>query len=109
MAGADQPLIDRLLAWHAAAESGDLAGLFGRILDENGLARRELFAGDAMRRLTNFRQLFEVLALDAARARRPLGDIVRRLAGARGDGWRSRSPRKATRCARRASATPSRS
>jgi exodeoxyribonuclease V beta subunit len=80
VAGADQPLIDRLLAWHAAAESGDLADLFGRMLDENGLARRELFAGDARRRLTNFRQLFEVLALDAARARRPLGDIARRLA-----------------------------
>jgi len=81
VAGADQPLIDRLLAWHAAAEGGDLAGLFGRILDENGLARRELFAGEAMRRLTNFRQLFEILAMDAARARRPLGDITRRLAG----------------------------
>ena len=80
VAGADQPLIDRLLAWHAVAEGGDLAGLFGRILDENGLARRELFAGDAMRRLTNFRQLFEILALDAGRTRRPLGDITRRLA-----------------------------
>ena len=44
--GGDQPLIDRLLAWHAAAESGDLAQLFGRILDDSGLARRELFAGD---------------------------------------------------------------
>jgi exodeoxyribonuclease V beta subunit len=80
VAGADQPLIDRLLAWHVAAESGDLASLFGRILDENGLACRELFAGDALRPLTNFRQLFELLALDAARARRPLGDIARRLA-----------------------------
>jgi len=80
-AGADQPLLDRLLAWHAAAESGDLPGLFGRILDESGVARRELFAGDAMRRLTNFQQLFEILAVEAARARRPLGDIGRRLAG----------------------------
>jgi exodeoxyribonuclease V beta subunit len=80
-AGGDQPLIDRLLAWHAAAESGDLAGLFGRILDESGVARRELFAGDAMRRLTNFQQLFELLAVDAARTGRPLGDVARRLAG----------------------------
>jgi exodeoxyribonuclease V beta subunit len=78
--GADQPLVDRLLSWHAAAESGDLAGLFGRILDESGVARRELFAGEAMRRLTNFQQLFELLAIEAARARRPLGDIARRLA-----------------------------
>src|SRR5262249_23626059 len=46
----------------------------------SGLARRELFAGDAMRRLTNLRQLFELLALDAARTRRPLGDVARRLA-----------------------------
>jgi len=80
-AGADQPLIDRLLAWHAAAEGGDLAELFGRILDDSGLARRELFAGEAMRRLTNFQQLFELLAVDAARAARPLGDVARRLAG----------------------------
>jgi exodeoxyribonuclease V beta subunit len=79
LAGADQPLIDRLLAWHAAAERGDLADLLGRILDDSGLPRRELFAGDALRRLTNFRQLFELLALEAARTRRPLGDIARRL------------------------------
>ncbi len=79
-AGADQPLIDRLIAWHAGAQRGDLADLFGCMLDESGLARRELFAGDALRRLTNYRQLFEMLALDAARARRPLGDVARRLA-----------------------------
>ena len=34
-----------------------------------------------MRRLTNFQQLFELLAVEAARAARPLGDIARRLAG----------------------------
>jgi len=79
-AGADQTLVDRLLAWHGAAESGDLAGLFGRILDESGVARRELFAGEAMRRLTNFQQLFELLAAEAARATRPLGEVARRLA-----------------------------
>jgi len=79
-AGADQLLVDRLLSWHAAAENGELADLFGRILDESGVARRELFAGEAMRRLTNFQQLFELLANDAARTRRPLGDIARRLA-----------------------------
>jgi exodeoxyribonuclease V beta subunit len=79
-AGGDQPLIDRLLGWHAAAESGDLIGLFGRILDESGVTRRELFAGEAMRRLTNFRQLFELLAAEAARTARPLGDVARRLA-----------------------------
>ena len=78
-AGGDQPMIDRLLGWHAVAESGDLADLFSHLLDESGVARRELFAGDAMRRLTNFRQLFELLALEAARARRPLGEIARRL------------------------------
>jgi exodeoxyribonuclease V beta subunit len=79
--GSDQALIDRLLGWHASAESGDLAGLFGRIMEESGVARRELFAGEAMRRLTNFQQLFELLAADATRARQPLGQVVRRLAG----------------------------
>ena len=80
-AGGDQPLIDRLLAWHAAAESGDLAGCSAASSTKAALARRELFAGDAMRRLTNFQQLFELLAVEAARAARPLGDIARRLAG----------------------------
>jgi exodeoxyribonuclease V beta subunit len=81
VAGADQRLIDRLLDWHAAAESGDLAAVFGRILDESGVARRELFAGEARRRLTNFQQLFELLAVEATRTGRPVGDVGRRLAG----------------------------
>ena len=42
-------------------------------------SRRELFLGESARRLTNFQHLFEVLAAEAARAARPLGDVVRRL------------------------------
>ena len=67
-AGLDQPLRDRLSAWHAAAQSHDLADLFGRILADSGVVRRELAAGDSLRRLTNYQQLFEMLAAEAGRA-----------------------------------------
>jgi hypothetical protein len=82
--------------------------LFGRILDESGVARRELFAGDAMRRLTNFQQLFEILAVEAARAKRPLGDIGRRLAGLVAK-LIVPEPEEGTPCAPRVTATPCRS
>ena len=63
--------MDRLLAWHAVADERRFAGLFDRILDESGLgAPRALRRRQRMRRLTNFLQLFDVLALDAARAPR---------------------------------------
>ena len=79
-AGGDQPLRDRLAAWHAAAQSHDLADLFGRILDDSGVVRRELAAGDSLRRLTNYQHLFEVLAAEAGRTGAGVGDLARRLA-----------------------------
>ena len=79
-AGGDQPLRDRLLAWHATAQAHDLSDLFGRILDDSGVVRRELAAGDRLRRLTNYQHLFEVLAAEAARTGVGVGDLARRLA-----------------------------
>jgi exodeoxyribonuclease V beta subunit len=104
-AGGDQPLIDRLLAWHATAESGDLGRLFARILDDSGVARRELFAGEAMRRLTN---------CSSCSRSTPRGPPARSATWrAAWPGW-SRSwwfpsPRRGTRCAPRATAPRSRS
>src|SRR5262249_12970076 len=43
VAGGDQPLVDRLLEWHALAETHDLGRLVARILDDSGAVRRELF------------------------------------------------------------------
>ncbi len=79
-AGGDQLLRDRLAAWHAAAQSHDLADLFGRILDDSGVVRRELAAGDSLRRLTNYQHLFEILAAEAGRTGAGVGDLARRLA-----------------------------
>jgi exodeoxyribonuclease V beta subunit len=69
----------RLFAWQSAATTEPLAGLYARILSDSGVILRELFLGENARRLTNYRHLFEVLAADAARAPRPLGEVVRRL------------------------------
>jgi exodeoxyribonuclease V beta subunit len=74
-----EALYDRLLAWHAAAQSGELGRLYARILDDSGVIRRELFGGENARRLTNYLHLFELLASEAARAPRPLEDVARRL------------------------------
>ena len=75
----DHPLFARLFAWHAAASREPLGRLYARILDESGVISRELFLGESARRLVNIRHLFEVLSAEAARAARPLGDVVRRL------------------------------
>ena len=110
-AGGAEPLVHRLLDWHAAAERGEPLGrLYGRILDESGVLRRELFCGRAARRLTNYPAPVRGPArADAAahraaarRRRAPAGRAGRRAGGAR-------SPRKGTSCASRAIATPSRS
>ncbi len=79
-AGADHPLHERLYAWHAAAARQPLARVFPRILEESGVLLRELFLGESARRLVNYRHLFEMLAAEDARAGRPLGEVVRRLA-----------------------------
>ena len=75
----DHPLFARLFSWHAAATREPLGRLYARILDESGVISRELFLGESARRLVNIRHLFEVLSAEAARAARPLGDVVRRL------------------------------
>jgi exodeoxyribonuclease V beta subunit len=75
----DHPLFARLFSWHAAATREPLGRLYARILDESGVISRELFMGESARRLVNIRHLFEVLSAEAARAARPLGDVVRRL------------------------------
>jgi exodeoxyribonuclease V beta subunit len=78
-AGGDQALVARLLDWHAAAERDDLGRVLARVLDESGVVRRELFLGEGLRRLTNYRQLCEVLATEAARTSAPVGEVARRL------------------------------
>jgi exodeoxyribonuclease V beta subunit len=78
-ADGDHPLTARLFDWHATAARGPLGRLYARILDDSGVVRRELFASESARRLVNIRHLFEVLAVEDARAARPLSDVARRL------------------------------
>ena len=63
------PLLERLLAWKALADEKDYEALFGRILEESGLARRALFLSPSERALTNYLHLFELL-LERGQARR---------------------------------------
>jgi exodeoxyribonuclease V beta subunit len=76
---AGHPLEERLAAWHALAEARDFPRLFDRIVDDSGVACRELGRGGSARRLTNYRQLLELLLADGARTAASLGDLVRRL------------------------------
>jgi exodeoxyribonuclease V beta subunit len=78
-AGAEHPLYARLADWYGVAATQPLDVLYARILDDSGVILRELFLGESARRLTNIRHLFDVLSSDAARAARPLGEVVRRL------------------------------
>ncbi len=78
-AAGDHPLAGRLFEWHAAAARGPLGRLYARILDDSGVVRRELFSNESARRLVNIRHLFEVLAVEDARAARTLSDVARRL------------------------------
>jgi len=60
------PLMKRLLAWHELAQRRDYERLFGRVLAQSGLIRRELFLTEQERALTNYLHLFEFL-LETAR------------------------------------------
>ena len=79
MTGNAEGLLDRLFEWHSLAETTDLGRLLGRILEETGYVRRELFLRDSLRRLTNMLHLVEVVAAEAAASSRPIGDVARRL------------------------------
>jgi len=63
------PLFERLRGWRQLAQSRAWPRLFGRILDESGVAARCLAAVDGERKLTNITHLFDLL-LEAARAGR---------------------------------------
>ncbi len=60
---------DRLMAWKALADAERFAELFDALLNESGLADRELFFAGSERELTNYQQIFEIL-LEEAGARR---------------------------------------
>jgi exodeoxyribonuclease V beta subunit len=76
---AAHPLMRRLYEWKALADGKDYARLFTRILEESGIARRELFVGESERALTNYLHLFELLLESAGRKPPTLGELVAHL------------------------------
>lgn len=75
----DHPLLRRLQGWRALADAGDFERLFGRILDDSGVIRRELFAGRGERQVTNYMHLFELLGHAAAAHRTTLRELCTML------------------------------
>lgn len=72
----EHPLVERLFDWHHRAERESLPLLFARILEESGLAEREVFAAPSERALTNYQHLFELLVEAAAGHGGTLDDAV---------------------------------
>jgi exodeoxyribonuclease V beta subunit len=75
------PLMRRLLDWHELAARHDWERLFGRVLADSGLVRRELFLGGEERALTNYLHLFELLLEEARRTAAPPLELCRVLQG----------------------------
>jgi exodeoxyribonuclease V beta subunit len=74
-----QSIEERLLSWRALADGQAWTHLFDRIVDETGVATRELFCGGSARRLTNYLHLFDLLRGMTARAPTSLGELARHL------------------------------
>ncbi len=74
------PLMARLAKWHGLAKEGEFAELFDALLEESGLAARQLFGAPNLRELTNYEHLFELLLAESLREGWTIADIVDRLA-----------------------------
>ena len=98
------PLMARLAKWHGLANDGDFAELFDSLLEDSGLAARQLFGAPNLRELTNYEHLFELI-LDGIDKRRMVDrgyhrssrGLRRRVSAAVGRGSESHAARKRTR------------
>ncbi len=68
----EHPLIALLVHWRDLAERQDWAGLFRSMLEDSGALRRELFAGQNERNLTDYQHILEVMLEETHRGRRSL-------------------------------------
>ncbi len=73
------PLMARLAKWHGLAKEGDLAELFDSLLEESGLAARQLFGAPNLRELTNYEHLFELILTESLREGWSIAEIIDRL------------------------------
>ncbi len=75
----DHPLQTVLHSWRRLADQHRFSELFGALLHDSGLVRRELFAASADRDLTDYQHVLEILLEEAHRGRRSLTQLVDRL------------------------------
>ncbi|MGC1678956.1 MAG: UvrD-helicase domain-containing protein [Candidatus Binataceae bacterium] len=74
------PLMARLARWHGLAREGDFAELFDSLLEDSGLAARQLFAAPNLRELTNYEHIFELILAESLKEGWSIADIIDRLA-----------------------------
>lgn len=72
----DHPLVARLVRLRERCEVRDYAGFARELLHTSGLARRELFAEESARRLTNYQHLVDILLTRAHGRRRTVDELV---------------------------------
>jgi exodeoxyribonuclease V beta subunit len=73
------PLMALLARWHGLARLGDFAELFESIIEDSGLAARQLFLASSMRELTNYEHIFELLLEEALREGWSIAEIIDHL------------------------------
>ena len=74
------PLNQLLYQWRALADAERFAELFNRLMQESGLAARQLFLDRSERELTNYSHIFEILLERAVAGRLSFSEIVELLA-----------------------------
>ncbi|MGH7781902.1 MAG: UvrD-helicase domain-containing protein [Candidatus Binataceae bacterium] len=74
------PLMTRLAQWHGLAKDGDFAELFDSLLEDSGLAARQLFLAPNLRELTNYEHICELMLAESLREGWSIAEIIDRLA-----------------------------
>jgi exodeoxyribonuclease V beta subunit len=74
------PLMARLAKWHGLAKQRDFAELFDSLLEDSGLAARQLFLAPNLRELTNYEHLFELILAESLTEGWSIADIIDRVA-----------------------------
>jgi len=73
------PLVKRLLDWHALAIRRNFAALVSSIINESGLVRRTIFFEDSERELTDYLHILELVMEEASGGGKELSDIIQLL------------------------------
>ncbi|MBC8132381.1 MAG: hypothetical protein H7X95_05315, partial [Deltaproteobacteria bacterium] len=72
----DHPLVARLSTWNTLGAGHSYDDLWSRILDDSGVARRLRLSPAGLRRLTNYRHLFDMLHAETTARPLSMGDLA---------------------------------